>query len=343
MSRSLSALVCIVLLSKLVAVEFGGGGHDEQESAHPATNSNWSSVTLIIGYASDEFAILVSDRMIEWTMPDGSKRYQEQVCKAVSFVGQYLFGFTGAAGIGGDTSTWLVEELVALVNKQPPEGIANHLIKSLSRDIDGQGIALLSVGYANQPDADGQLAAGTPRLDVISNATRDKFGSWTVGSKFRVFQPTLAVRGHAFRLWAVGSPPPKARLMSAGEKIRRYRRHHPDRCREIVKEMALVIVERSHETPGVGPTVQVIIMPRASWGKETVSTTLSFSEPLTEVTSLEFNPREDESGLALINGHALVCSNGMAFRDFVISPGRTEEIGPRPPFIPPPRPHLHGS
>ncbi len=296
-------------------------------------------MTLILGYAAREFAILASDRMVTWDMTDGTKRGAELMTKSTFFCGQMLFGFTGVAELGGDTSKWLTDELVKVATNPQGAGAARHLMNALARDLGGRGgIAVLSVGYTQvQLNGEGAVIDARPRLVVISNAATERWRHWQVGVEYRTFEPSLPVHAESFRFWAVGSPPSQSRMIEAGERIRRYRRHHRDRCLEIIKTMAAVIVERAQEDPGVGSTVQVTIMPRAMIGQEFIDISLTaFQEPLEAITCLVVNPQADPIGLVMLEGVNLVASNGMAFLSPVISPGSAEFLGPRPPLVPPP-------
>jgi hypothetical protein len=116
--------------------------------------------------------------------------------------------------------------------------------------------------------------------------------------------------------------------------IRRYRKHSPNRALEIARTMARVIVARSRQTPGVGDTVQVAIMPRVAAGRQNMAVGLSsMAEPLTEITCFEFDSKERD-GFVISNDINAVFE-GMAFRGGVSGPYEAYPIGPPPPFKPP--------
>jgi hypothetical protein len=98
--------------------------------------------------------------------------------------------------------------------------------------------------------------------------------------------------------------------------------------------MARVIVARSMQTPAVGDTVQVAIMPRSAAGQQYITMPLApMAEPLTEITSFEFNSKERD-GFIISNGINVV-TNGFVIGGPVVGPYEAYPIGPPEPFKPP--------
>jgi hypothetical protein len=299
-------------------------------------------MTLLVGYASPEYAILASDRMTTWTFPGQppEKRYKEQITKTVFFCGQYLISFSGVADIGGDTERWLLEKLAELSNPTNRPQWTDRLVaglvqelKNLGRPLENIWFSLLIAGYGRNP----QTGDVIPVLRTISNAKSQKYGEKRVGDYFWNFPLTLDTKGSDFSLWAVGDPPqPVERMLPITDAIRRYRNREPDRALEIARTMARVIVARSQERDGVGDTVQVAILPRSAAGPGQQSVTMPLAlveEPLGEVTSFEFNSKERD-GFIISNGINIV-TEGFAIGQPVVAPGEAYPIGPREPFKPP--------
>jgi hypothetical protein len=204
-------------------------------------------------------------------------------------------------------------------------------LKKLGRPLADLWFSLLIVGYARYPQT-GDIG---PMLRVISNAKNQNYGEWRVGNYFWNFPLTLDTKGSDFSLWAVGEPPqPVQRMLPITDAIRRYRNREPDRALEIARTMARVIVARSKERKGVGDTVQVAIMPRVAAGQQYITMPLGpIAEPLTEITSFEFNSKERDGFIISNDINGVV--EGMAFRGGVVGPGEAYPIGPPEPFKPP--------
>jgi hypothetical protein len=295
-------------------------------------------MTLLVGYASSEYAILASDRMATWTL-QGRKKYKEQITKTTFFGGQYLIGYSGVADIGKDRNTehWLLDRLTELSTPEDRPQWTDRLVgslvgelKKLGRPLADLWFSLLIVGYARYPET-GEIG---PALRVISNAATQNYREGRVGNYFWNAPCTVDTRGADFSLWAVGSPPAMTDMVDIADAIRRYRKHAPDRALEIARTMARVIVARSKETPGVGDTVQVAIMPRVAAGRQYLTMPLGpIAEPLTEITSFEFNSKERDGFIISNDINGVV--EGMAFRSGVVGPGEAYPIGPPEPFRPP--------
>jgi hypothetical protein len=301
-------------------------------------------VTLLVGYASPEYAILASDRMTTWTVPETvggrtvyQKKYAEQITKTTFFGGQYLISYSGVADIGGNTEYWLVDRLTELVKPPNRSQWSDRLVaelvgglQRLGRPIPSLWFSLLIAGYYLDRET-GELRH---MLRVISNAATQNYGDGRVGNYFWNEAFSFDTRSADFSLWAVGDPPPKSDMDNITDMIRRYRKHAPDRALEIARTMARVIVARSMQTPGVGDTVQVAILPRVAAGRQYMTVSLGpMVEPLTEVTSFEFNSKERDG--FIISNDINAVFEGMSTRGGVVGPGEAYPIGPPPPFKPP--------
>lgn len=59
-------------------------------------------MTLILGYISDQYAVLASDRRVTWIDSDGKVTLREDnENKAIVLTGQFIMGYTGFARLGG--------------------------------------------------------------------------------------------------------------------------------------------------------------------------------------------------------------------------------------------------
>jgi hypothetical protein len=299
-------------------------------------------VTLLIGYASPEYAILASDRMATWTIPGNppEKRYKEQITKTVFLGGQLLISFSGVADIGGNTEQWLLDKLIEYNTPEHRSTLTDHLVADIVGELIKSGrplpdlwFSLLVVGYA----ADPQTGDMIPVLRTISNAKSQNYGEKRVGDFFWNFPLTVDTKGSDFSLWAVGDvPQPVERLLPITDAIRRYRNREPDRALEIARTMARVIVARSKERRSVGDTVQVAILPRPAVGRQQLNMPLArVEEPLTTVASFEFNSKEHD-GFTLINGINVI-TDTVAISRPVVGPYEAGPIGPPEPFKLPPR------
>jgi hypothetical protein len=299
-------------------------------------------VTLLVGYASPEYAILASDRMTTWTIPGKppEKRYKEQITKTVFFGGQYLISFSGVADIGKDKNTerWLLDKLAELSTPANRPQWTDRLVaglveelKKFGRPLEDLWFSILIAGYSRDPETGGII----PVLRTISNAKSQKYGEQGVGNYFWNFPLTLDTKRPDFSLWIVGEvPQPVERLLPITDAIRRYRTRKPDRALEIARTMARVIVARSTERKGVGNTVQVAILPRSAAGQQRISMPLArMEEPLTAVTSFEFNSKERD-GLIISNGINIV-TDGFVIGQPVVGPYEAYPVGPPEPFKPP--------
>jgi hypothetical protein len=142
-----------------------------------------------------------------------------------------------------------------------------------------------------------------------------------VGNYFWNEGYSFDTRGADFSLWAAGSPPPRTDMDNITDMIRRYRKHAPDPALEIARTMARIIVARSMQTPGVGDTVQVAILPRVAAGRQYVTVSLGpMVEPLTEITSFEFNSKERDG--FIISNDINAVFEGMAFREELLGRAR---------------------
>lgn len=239
-------------------------------------------MTLLVGYASPEFAILASDRMITWSKEVRVKgkvqvrnKYSESTIKATFFRGEFLVAYAGVADLGVNTELWLVDQLRLLVSRsefaQWRERLAAEIsdeLKKLRRPARGSWIALMAVGFARNP-ATGQIV---PLLETISNDREPlRLQAGRARQNFLDFYaaaPSVDVAGQEFKLWAVGIVPSMGEMCRAADAIKRYRRRYPERSREIARTLARVIVRRSDDLKGagVGTAVQVTVMPRSAWG-----------------------------------------------------------------------------
>ena len=308
-------------------------------------------VTLLMGYASPEFAILASDQMITWRREERvndevqvRNKYNEPTIKATFFHGRYLIGFSGVADLGGNTEQWLLDHLAALASPSAfgmwRERLTTDIVaelKNLDRDAAHSWISLMAVGFAGDPAGTGEIV---PNLETISNDIDPlRLHEGRASQEFLSFRragSTVDMAHQKFRLWAVGLVPPAAEMLQASDAIRHYRRRYPERSREIARTLARVIVRRSDalDGAGVGAAVQVTVMPRAAFGQERISMGV-FTEPLDGVSSIEFNPsRRTNDGQPVVTGLNIV-ANGMIFMAPALAFGTTEAIGPREPFIEP--------
>jgi hypothetical protein len=170
----------------------------------------------------------------------------------------------------------------------------------------------------------------------LSNAKNDWYNQSEVDdyTRFWTRQLTVTLPTDGFRLWAIGSGPRKRKLLEAAERIRAYRKRYPDRWLEIANTLARIIVQRSTQTPVVGSTVQVSIMPRVAIGQQYTDMSVGPPpDPLIATTSVEFNPAVQD-GITVIDGVNVVADGVQIF-------GSQFSSGPLPdvqPFGPPPHP-----
>lgn len=307
-------------------------------------------MTLLVGYASPEFAILASDRMITWTTTRRVKgreqttsRTTESTVKATFFAGQYLIGFSGVADLGGETEKWLVEHLSGLVGSDKLGQWREYLVQDLKAELRrlnrhlpvNNWISLLVVGYGRDRES-GEI------VQVLQTISNDRYPlrlgahASSEPERFRSAWPSVEVPGEEFRFWAVGNVPSTSELGETVDAIRSYRKRNPGLCRGIVGCMARLIVRRadSPNVKGVGRNVQVAVMPRSALGGQ--YSFGEFSEPLRAVTSVEVNPTALTSdGTLIISGINMVSLGGQVVTDAAIAFGSSVEIGPREPFARP--------
>jgi hypothetical protein len=305
-------------------------------------------MTLLVGYAAPEFAILATDQMITWSKTVRVKgkeqvrrKYSESTTKATFFRGQWLIGYAGVADLGGDTELWLLDHLRPLV---PHADWRERLVVEMSdelgrlaRPASGSWLALMVVGWAVN-EGTGLL---TRTIETISNDSDPlRLHAGRAAPNFRQFHrsgPGIDLpTGQDFRLWAVGNVPPLEEMKWAADAIARYRSRHQEKSREIARTLARVIARRSAalKGAGVGTSVQVTVMPRAALGQQYLSSGV-FTEPLESVASIHFNPRRQAA-----DGHPVIETANLvteltSMMGISISFGTSEMIGPRQPFIEP--------
>jgi hypothetical protein len=292
-------------------------------------------MTLIVGYASAEFAILASDRMISW----GNGGFTEATIKTTFFRGQYLVGYSGVANLANETEQWLLSTLQPLTT---PERAADwrdvfatkaqEELTRLARPADQKWFSVMVVGYASDP----VTREPVPVLETLSN-DRDPMHLHParINPDFRAFQRALPTinPAHDFKLWAIGNVPSMEEMLQLDDAIARYRQRYPDNSREIARSLARCIVRRAQQVSGVGTSVQVTVMPRCALGQEGFAMG-EFTEPLDCVTAIHFNPPIGPDGVPVLSGPNLVTAD-MTIMGPAMALGTTEEIGPRDPFIPP--------
>ena len=303
-------------------------------------------VTLIVGYAADDYVVLASERMITWRR---GKRddHNAITTKTTCVAGQSLMGFSGVADLAGNTETFLAHVAGEVLSTPSLRGqLTRYLAQRIGEELDKKRtadprirpadlwFALLVVGYG--PGADG---SPTRYLRVISNAIDGKYNQLRVTDHrgFYAHHPSVDVAGDGFRLWAIGDCPEKSKLEETAEALVEFRRRHPGHGKEIARQLARVIVARAKDSPGVGSTVQAAILPRAAFGQQSITMYAVIPpEPIEEILSFEFNSAVNDEGHVLVNGINLVVE-GMEMIGGGAVWGSIDPIGPRPPFAPPKR------
>lgn len=298
-------------------------------------------MTLILGYASDEFAIIASDRLVTW---DGGGSFTERTNKTTYFAGQLLLGYSGVADLGEgqrETEIWLLHTLLPLSADRTrdwrgpfSEQVAAELTRQ-ARPPKDSWFALLIVGFRRSWKT-GELF---PVLETVSNdrepATLHPARIDPNPGNFKLVAPTVNPSRHAFRLWAIGQTPSMEQMRELDDAIARYVRRHPTHSREIARALARCIVARSEALggAGVGQSVQVTVMPKRAVGVEGYAME-EFVEPLEGVAAIHFNPPVRADGSAVLYGPNIVGADFLQW-DCASSFGSVEEIGPREPFVSP--------
>ena len=202
--------------------------------------------------------------MITWSTPGttarpGRTRYSETSVKATFFRGQYLIGFSGVADLGGNTEMWLLDRLSECIEDAAFSQWRQRLVRDLTTELTALGrparqswFSLLVVGFV----IDAASGLVVPRLETISNdSDPTRLHAGRPGDdclQFRVAKPSVALRDREVRLWAVGLPPNADRLIEVAEVIWAYRRRYPDRCLEIIKALARLIMDHSRAIGSAG-------------------------------------------------------------------------------------------
>ena len=102
-------------------------------------------MTQILGLVTDDYAIMVSDRMVSFVNADGKVKVRDNsTCKLICYCGELIIGYSGLAEIGGErTESWIARKLAtSSIND------VRRLMRYLSYELT-QALAEFSAEYRN--------------------------------------------------------------------------------------------------------------------------------------------------------------------------------------------------
>jgi hypothetical protein len=274
-------------------------------------------MTLVLGYISDQHAILASDRRISWVDTDGKIATREDTeNKAIVLAGQFIMGYTGFARLGRagvKTEQWVCETLAGVTPQDYWRTLAAQTeaaIAELRVPLNRSGHAFLAAGFAFTPSSPSRLEA---YMVTISNALTGRYGGWRPQQRFEAGRMPPLSSSSDFRMQAVGITPARSDIDTVIDAIVRYRKRFPSRALGIAQVMVDLIRRTAvQDAEGrIGLDVSVSILPReAVPAQEAVAHVGGIQEPISQLTCV-FVPADRDVEHALVYMPASV-SPGMA-------------------------------
>jgi hypothetical protein len=183
-------------------------------------------MTLILGFLTNGYAVLVSDRRLAWS--DNRRPPEDSDTKTFNMYGHFLMGFTGIARFGGHRmERWVAEALGGVEPREYNLKLRNALIEEFRRlppryrDIRQ---AFLSVGFLKNSETGRTRAAKA----LVSNSldSEEKWSTKVPVSKFEAVAEPLGNRRQLFT--AVGYPMKRDLIRQANDLLRKISQQYPD-------------------------------------------------------------------------------------------------------------------
>lgn len=276
-------------------------------------------MTLILGYISDQYAILASDRRISWVDKDGKITTREDTeNKAIVLAGQFIMGYTGFARLGRErkkTEQWVCEALANVAPQDYWRTLAARTeaeIAGMRVPLNHSGHAFVAAGFAFTPFSPSRLEA---YMVTISNALTKRYGGWRPQQRFEAGRMPPLSGPTDFRMHAVGITPARSEIDRVIDAIIRYRKRFPSRALGIAQVMVDLIRRTAAQDAEerVGFDVSVSILPReAVPAHEAVAHVGGIQDPISQLTCV-FVPADREVEHALVYMPASVSPSMASF------------------------------